>query len=63
MLSAALRRLPPAARSPPNLIEIGRRHVQVASRRDSHDVAPLEGGYSGGTASALDVTVDTTRPA
>ena len=46
---------------PTNLIEIGQRHVWVASGRDYHDVPPLKGVYSGGTASALDVTVDMTR--
>ncbi|MGZ8751022.1 MAG: transglutaminase-like domain-containing protein [Pseudonocardia sp.] len=45
----------------PNLIDIGQRHVWVASGRDYHDVPPLKGVYSGGTASALDVTVDMTR--
>jgi transglutaminase-like putative cysteine protease len=46
---------------PTNLIEIGQRHVWVAGGRDYHDVPPLKGAYSGGTASALDVTVDMTR--
>ena len=46
---------------PTNLIEIGQRHVWVAGGRDYHDVPPLKGVYSGGTASALDVTVDMTR--
>ena len=46
---------------PTNLIDIGQRHVWVASGRDYHDVPPLKGVYSGGTASALDVTVDMTR--
>jgi len=35
--------------------------VWVASGRDYADVPPLKGVYSGGTASALDVTVDMTR--
>ena len=46
---------------PTNLIEIGQRHVWVAGGRDYQDVPPLKGVYSGGTASALDVTVDMTR--
>ncbi len=46
---------------PTNLIEIGQRHVWVAGGRDYHDVPPLKGVYSGGTASALDVAVDMTR--
>jgi transglutaminase-like putative cysteine protease len=46
---------------PTNLIEIGNRHVWVATGRDYADVPPLKGIYSGGTASALDVTVDMTR--
>jgi transglutaminase-like putative cysteine protease len=46
---------------PTNLIEIGQRHVWVASGRDYADVPPIKGVYSGGTASALDVTVDMTR--
>jgi hypothetical protein len=33
----------------------------VASGRDYADVPPIKGVYSGGTASALDVTVDMTR--
>jgi transglutaminase-like putative cysteine protease len=46
---------------PTNLLEIGHRHVWVAIGRDYADVPPLKGIYSGGTASALDVTVDMTR--
>jgi transglutaminase-like putative cysteine protease len=46
---------------PTNLIDIGNRHVWVATGRDYADVPPLKGIYSGGTASALDVTVDMTR--
>lgn len=46
---------------PTNDIEIGHRHVWVAVGRDYADVAPLKGIYSGGTAAALDVTVDITR--
>lgn len=46
---------------PTNDIEIGHRHVWVAVGRDYADVPPLKGIYSGGTASALDVTVDMTR--
>ena len=39
----------------------GTRHVWVAVGRDYADVPPLKGIYSGGTAAALDVTVDMTR--
>jgi transglutaminase-like putative cysteine protease len=46
---------------PTNLIDIGNRHVWVANGRDYADVPPLKGIYSGGKASALDVTVDMTR--
>jgi transglutaminase-like putative cysteine protease len=46
---------------PTNDIEIGERHVWVAVGRDYADVPPLKGIYSGGTAAALDVTVDMTR--
>jgi transglutaminase-like putative cysteine protease len=46
---------------PTNLIDIGNRHVWVATGRDYADVPPLKGIYSGGTASALDVTVAMTR--
>ncbi len=46
---------------PTNDMEIGHRHVEVAMGRDYSDVAPLKGIYSGGTAAALDVTVDMTR--
>ena len=46
---------------PTNLVEIGHHHVWVATGRDYADVPPLKGVYSGGTASALEVTVDMTR--
>lgn len=46
---------------PTNDIEIAHRHVWVAVGRDYSDVPPLKGIYSGGTAAALDVTVDMTR--
>ena len=46
---------------PTNDIEIGVQHVWVATGRDYSDVPPLKGIYSGGTAAALDVTVDMTR--
>lgn len=46
---------------PTNDIEIGHRHVWVAVGRDYADVPPLKGIYSGGTAAALDVSVDMTR--
>jgi transglutaminase-like putative cysteine protease len=49
---------------PTNLIEIGNRHVRVvATGHDYAGVPPLKGIYSGGTASAVDVTVDMTRHA
>lgn len=46
---------------PTNDIEIGNRHVWVASGRDYADVAPLKGIYTGGEAEALEVSVDMTR--
>ncbi|WP_214401497.1 transglutaminase family protein [Pseudonocardia lacus] len=46
---------------PTNDIPIGHRHVRVAVGRDYADVPPLKGLYVGGTAAALDVTVDMTR--
>jgi transglutaminase-like putative cysteine protease len=46
---------------PTNDIEIGNRHVRVASGRDYADVAPLKGVYVGGDAKALEVSVDMTR--
>jgi transglutaminase-like putative cysteine protease len=46
---------------PTNDMGIGHRHVWVAVGRDYTDVVPLKGIYSGGTAAALDVTVDMTR--
>ncbi|PRY36177.1 transglutaminase family protein [Umezawaea tangerina] len=46
---------------PTNAIPVGPRHIWVALGRDYGDVAPLKGTYSGGAASALDVTVEVTR--
>ena len=46
---------------PTNDVQIGNRHVWVAVGRDYADVPPLKGIYSGGTAAALDVTVNMTR--
>jgi transglutaminase-like putative cysteine protease len=46
---------------PTNEVEIGNRHVWVATGRDYADVTPLKGIYTGGGAEALDVTVDMTR--
>jgi transglutaminase-like putative cysteine protease len=46
---------------PTNDIEIGPRHIWVAMARDYADVPPLKGTYSGGAASAIEVSVDVTR--
>jgi transglutaminase-like putative cysteine protease len=46
---------------PTNDIPIGHRHVWVATGRDYGDVSPLKGIYSGGAATAIEVTVDMTR--
>jgi transglutaminase-like putative cysteine protease len=46
---------------PTNAISIGHRHVWVATGRDYGDVSPLKGIYSGGAATAIEVTVDMTR--
>jgi transglutaminase-like putative cysteine protease len=46
---------------PTNAIPVGPRHIWVAIGRDYDDVAPLKGIYSGGDATALEVTVDITR--
>ncbi|WP_163509974.1 transglutaminase family protein [Fodinicola acaciae] len=46
---------------PTNDIPVGPRHIWVALGRDYADVAPLKGIYSGGAASALDVSVEVTR--
>ncbi len=43
-----------------NDMQIGNRHVRAAVGRDYADVPPLKGSYSGGTAAALDVTVNMT---
>jgi transglutaminase-like putative cysteine protease len=46
---------------PTNDIPIAQRHVWVATGRDYADVSPLKGIYSGGAATAIEVTVDMTR--
>ncbi|GHH60114.1 transglutaminase family protein [Lentzea cavernae] len=46
---------------PTNAMPVGPRHIWVALGRDYADVAPLKGIYSGGAATALEVTVDITR--
>ncbi|RZS31424.1 transglutaminase-like putative cysteine protease [Herbihabitans rhizosphaerae] len=46
---------------PTNDIEIGPRHIWVALGRDYADVSPLKGTYSGGQASAIEVSVNVTR--
>ena len=46
---------------PTNDIEIGPRHIWVAIGRDYADVSPVKGTYSGGAASAIEVTVEVTR--
>jgi transglutaminase-like putative cysteine protease len=46
---------------PTNDIEVGPRHIWVALGRDYADVSPLKGTYSGGAASAIEVSVDVTR--
>jgi len=46
---------------PTNDLPIGHRHVWVATGRDYADVSPLKGIYSGGAATAIEVTVDMTR--
>ena len=46
---------------PTNDIPIGHRHVWVATGRDYADVSPLKGIYSGGAATAIEVTVNMTR--
>lgn len=46
---------------PTNDVEIGARHIWVAMARDYADVSPLKGTYSGGAASAIEVSVDVTR--
>ena len=46
---------------PTNGVEVGQRHVWVAIGRDYADVPPLKGIYSGGAATALEVSVDVTR--
>ncbi|GAA1720835.1 transglutaminase family protein [Kribbella yunnanensis] len=46
---------------PTNDIPIAHRHVWVATGRDYADVSPLKGIYSGGAATAIEVTVDMTR--
>jgi transglutaminase-like putative cysteine protease len=46
---------------PTNDIPIAHRHVWVATGRDYADVSPLKGIYSGGAATAIEVTVNMTR--
>jgi transglutaminase-like putative cysteine protease len=46
---------------PTNDVEIGPRHIWVAMARDYADVSPLKGTYTGGAASAIEVSVDITR--
>jgi transglutaminase-like putative cysteine protease len=46
---------------PTNDIEIGPRHIWVATGRDYADVSPVKGTFSGGAASAIEVTVAVTR--
>jgi transglutaminase-like putative cysteine protease len=46
---------------PTNDVEIGPRHIWVAMARDYADVSPLKGTYSGGAATAIEVSVDVTR--
>ncbi|MFB6719170.1 transglutaminase domain-containing protein [Kribbella sp. NPDC056345] len=46
---------------PTNDLPIAHRHVWVATGRDYADVSPLKGIYSGGAATAIEVTVDMTR--
>jgi transglutaminase-like putative cysteine protease len=46
---------------PTNAIPVGPRHIWVAIGRDYADVSPLKGIYSGGSSTALDVTVEVTR--
>ncbi len=46
---------------PTNDVEVGPRHIWVAIGRDYADVSPLKGTYSGGDATAIEVSVDVTR--
>jgi len=46
---------------PTNDVEVGPRHIWVAIGRDYTDVSPLKGTYSGGSATAIEVSVDVTR--
>jgi transglutaminase-like putative cysteine protease len=46
---------------PTNAIEVGERHVWVATGRDYADVPPLKGIISGGESSALAVSVEVAR--
>jgi len=46
---------------PTNDVEVGPRHIWVAIGRDYADVSPLKGTYSGGAATAIEVSVDVTR--
>jgi transglutaminase-like putative cysteine protease len=46
---------------PTNDIEVGPRHIWVAIGRDYGDVSPVKGTYSGGAATAIEVSVEVTR--
>lgn len=46
---------------PTNDVDVGLRHIWVAMARDYADVSPLKGIYTGGAASAIEVSVDVTR--
>lgn len=46
---------------PTNDVEVGPRHIWVAIGRDYADVSPLKGTYSGGAATAIEVSVEVTR--
>jgi transglutaminase-like putative cysteine protease len=46
---------------PTNDVEVGPRHIWVAVGRDYADVSPLKGTYSGGAATAIEVSVEVTR--
>lgn len=46
---------------PTSDVEIGPRYIRVAMARDYADVSPLKGTYTGGAASAIEVSVEVTR--
>ena len=46
---------------PTNDVEVGTRHIWVAIGRDYTDVSPVRGTYSGGAATAIEVSVEVTR--